>query len=473
MKKINTIAWLIAMLMTLVTSPIFATDWGSENVTMQVGETKTLYLPSTVTTKTLKSVTFYSASWNDVEVMSYTDYSVRVKALKATSTPVIVRCDYYYYINNGGYMYQNGGEYDFKVTVEGENVIKPTNISISSTSSVKAGESFYFVPTVTPAKATYKLIWESSDSSIASVNQSGMLTGISAGTANITVTTDNGKSATCKVTVTAKSVTSVNLKSSLSLEVGDTYTLTPTVTPSDAETSYTWSSDNSSVATISQYGVVIAKSAGTANITVTTANGKSATCKVTVNAPKPVEYEVNCHIYDNGKVIYNGTVLTGNESFNVAEGFDVSFTIIPDEDYRLDWLRIDNEDVKDQLVNNVLTIRNIRKDLSLTVSFEKSNIQPEEPVVTTENNFTLGNVTANTGTVVAFPVDMTNKDDITAFQMDLHLPSGISLATDADGGVIIETSLLTVVKWLTVAIVSSAIQARTILLRAIAVTCSI
>ena len=86
MKKINAIAWLFTMLMTLVTSPAFATDWGSENVTMQVGETKTLYLPSSVTTKTLKSVTFYSASWNDVEVLSHTNYSVKVKALKATSS---------------------------------------------------------------------------------------------------------------------------------------------------------------------------------------------------------------------------------------------------------------------------------------------------------------------------------------------------------------------------------------------------
>lgn len=215
MKKINAIAWLITMLMTLVTSPAFATDWGSENVTMQVGETKTLYLPSSVTTKTLKSVTFYSASWNDVEVLSHTNYSVKVKALKATSTPVIVRCDYYYYINNGGYTYQNGGAYDFKVTVEGETIVKPTKITIPSTSSLTVGSSFYFVPTVTPANSTYTLTWQSSDNTIASVNQSGMLTGISVGSANITVTTDNGKTATCKVTVSGKPVTSVSIKSSV------------------------------------------------------------------------------------------------------------------------------------------------------------------------------------------------------------------------------------------------------------------
>ena len=531
MKKINAITWLIMMLMTLVSSPAFAADWGSENVTMQVGETKTLYLPYSITSKTLKSVSFYSASYKEVEVVSYTTSSVKVKALKATSTPVIVRCDYYYYINNGGYTYQNGGAYDFMITVEGETTVKPTKISIPSTSSVKVGGSFYFVPTVTPANATYTLTWESSDNTIASVNQSGMLTGISVGSANITVTTDNGKTATCKVTVSAKSVTSVSVKSTLSLEVGDTYTLTPTVTPSDAETSFAWSSDKSSVATVSQYGVVTAKGAGTANITVKTDNGKTATCKVTVSASMAVEYVIRYYIYDNGKVKYNNTFLTSYDSFNVTEGSDVVLTIIPDDGYKLDWLWIDYEDVKDQLVNNILTIHNIRKDMSLTVSFEKTedpvvvgpvylncnvgeggyiisgnttivgenNIdvsegddvtikimansgyhietvkldgvemksqlsgneltiknmtqdrnlvvrfekdedQQDEPVVTTENAIVLGNVTANTGTTVAFPISLTNKDEITALQMDLHLPSGITMATDAYGDVMIETS---------------------------------
>ncbi len=619
MKKINAITWIITMLMTLVASPAFATDWGSENVTMQVGETKTLYLPSSVTSKTLKSVNFYSASWNDVEVVSHTNYSVKVKALKATSTPVIVRCDYYYYINNGGYTYQNGGAYDFMITVEGETTVKPTKISIPSTSSVKVGGSFYFVPTVTPANATYTLTWESSDNTIASVNQSGMLTGISVGSANITVTTDNGKTATCKVTVSAKSVTSVSLKSTLSLEVGDTYTLTPTITPSDAETSFTWSSDKSSVATVSQYGVVTAKGTGTANITVKTDNGKTATCKVTVSAKSVTsvslkstlslevgdtytltptitpsdaqtsftwssdknsvaivsqygvvtakgtgtanitvktdngktatckvtvtaqtvtEYEVGFSIYgyEYGQVLYNGSKLAGETgsgygSFKVAEGSDVALTILPNEGYKIEWVWLNWEDVADQLVNNVLTIQNIRANTHLVVSFEKdeqpvvivpvylhcnvgeggyiisgnttivgeNNIdvsegddvtikimansgyhietvkldgvemksqlsgneltiknmtqdknlvvrfekdadQQDEPVVTTENAIVLGNVTANTGTTVALPVSLANKDEITALQMDLHLPSGITMATDADGDVMIETS---------------------------------
>ena len=82
--------------------------------------------------------------------------------------------------------------------------------------------------------------------------------------------------------------TSVSLnKTSLALEIGRTYTLIKTVSPSNAVTSYTWSSSNTSVATVDSNGKVTAKASGTATITVKTSNGKTATCKVTVNLPTP------------------------------------------------------------------------------------------------------------------------------------------------------------------------------------------
>lgn len=82
--------------------------------------------------------------------------------------------------------------------------------------------------------------------------------------------------------------TSVSLnKTSLTLDVGKSYTLTKTVSPSNAVTSYTWSSSNTSVATVDGNGKVTAKASGTATITVKTSNGKTATCKVTVNLSTP------------------------------------------------------------------------------------------------------------------------------------------------------------------------------------------
>lgn len=79
-------------------------------------------------------------------------------------------------------------------------------------------------------------------------------------------------------------VTSVTLnKSTLSLEVGKTGQLSATVLPNSATNkSVSWSSNNEAVATVSSKGIVTAKKAGTAVITATAVNGRSASCTVTV-----------------------------------------------------------------------------------------------------------------------------------------------------------------------------------------------
>ena len=80
-------------------------------------------------------------------------------------------------------------------------------------------------------------------------------------------------------------------QSSLTLGAGESCTLTKSVYPSNASTSYTWSSSNTSVATVSN-GKVTAKKSGTAYITVKTSNGKTAQCKVTVK-PAPTSVKTN------------------------------------------------------------------------------------------------------------------------------------------------------------------------------------
>ncbi|HBJ09233.1 MAG TPA: hypothetical protein DDY73_09540, partial [Coprobacter fastidiosus] len=79
--------------------------------------------------------------------------------------------------------------------------------------------------------------------------------------------------------------TNITLQSSLTLNVGDFATLTPTLYPAGAETELSWSSSNSSVASVSASGKVFGGEAGSANITVRTSNGLSATCRVTVRNP--------------------------------------------------------------------------------------------------------------------------------------------------------------------------------------------
>ena len=92
------------------------------------------------------------------------------------------------------------------------------------------------------------------------------------------------KTATQAITVNAVAVTGVSLKSSTIIEKDKTETLTPTITPSNATNkNVTWESDDTSVATVDEDGVVTAVALGEANITVTTEDGGyTATCVVTV-----------------------------------------------------------------------------------------------------------------------------------------------------------------------------------------------
>ena len=171
-----------------------------------------------------------------------------------------------------------------------DETVSVESVSLDKTSAtISEGETFALTATVTPDNATNKAVtWTSSNEAVATVAD-GVVTAVGAGTATITVTTeDGGKTATCTVTVNAKvyPVTSVTLnQTSATLTEGETLTLSATVNPETATNkNVTWSTSDPSVATVDN-GVVTAIKAGTATITVTTEDGgKTATCTVTVNA---------------------------------------------------------------------------------------------------------------------------------------------------------------------------------------------
>ena len=167
-------------------------------------------------------------------------------------------------------------------------VIDATSVSLSQNSiTVKQGKTVSLVATVSPSNATNKSVsWTSSNTSVATV-ANGVVTGVKAGgSATITAKTTNGKTASCVVTVDEPvHATSVSLNTS-SISVAETrkVSLTATVSPSDAyDKTVTWSSSNTSVATVSNGEVTGVKAGGTATITATTKDGGyTATCTVTV-----------------------------------------------------------------------------------------------------------------------------------------------------------------------------------------------
>ena len=110
-----------------------------------------------------------------------------------------------------------------------------------------------------------------------------LVVGLLCGMPGMAVTTYAGT-----VTTTVANPKKVTLnRSKVQLMVGQKTTLKVTVLPKGAKGGVTWKSSKPSVATVNKQGIVKAIKAGTARITVTTRNGKRATCIVRVSAWKP------------------------------------------------------------------------------------------------------------------------------------------------------------------------------------------
>ncbi len=186
----------------------------------------------------------------------------------------------------------NGKKATCTVTVKAKSVW-PTDVSLNrSDLTLEKGSEALLTAAVSPSNATDKTVtWASDRPSIAKVSD-GRVTGISPGRATITATTVNGKQAACTVEVTV-SPTGISLsKSSITIKTAQAFTLTATVFPNDVtDKSITWTSDHPSVAKVSD-GTVTGVSAGMTTIEASTANGKTASCRVTVEEIFPESISV-------------------------------------------------------------------------------------------------------------------------------------------------------------------------------------
>jgi RHS repeat-associated protein len=171
-----------------------------------------------------------------------------------------------------------------------------TAVSVSlSPTSIVAGNTSQATATVTWSdNSTTSAVdsWSSNNTAVATVNGSGVVTGVAAGTAAITAG-KNGVYGYATITVTnpPPTVTAVSVAlSPTSITAGNTSQASATVTWSDNSTTYTvdsWSSDNTGVATVTSSGVVTGVTAGTANITGTK-NGVNGSKAISVTNPVTV-----------------------------------------------------------------------------------------------------------------------------------------------------------------------------------------
>lgn len=167
--------------------------------------------------------------------------------------------------------------------------VKPMAKSVSISESdvtLGIGESITLSSSVPNGYGAYSRHFYSEDSTVATIGKTtGKLTAKKAGTTRVYVTLSNGVKSYCTVKV-VNAPTSVSLnESELTLGIGEYYELdsdVPNVPSNTYASEVKYSSSNTSVAVVDEYGYVDAKSVGTATIKATLYNGVKDTCKVTV-----------------------------------------------------------------------------------------------------------------------------------------------------------------------------------------------
>jgi len=181
--------------------------------------------------------------------------------------------------------------------------VKATKITLNQTQvEIMPGQSFVLTAEVSPQNTHNKdLVWSSSNSLIATVDQYGNVIGKKEGEVVITVKTKEGSiSATAKIKVFTVKATKITLNEThVELMAGQSFGLTAEVSPQNFHNKgIVWSSSNSSIATVDQYGNVIAKTEGTVQITAKSSENPniSASCSIKVIPARAVSISLSEHL---------------------------------------------------------------------------------------------------------------------------------------------------------------------------------
>lgn len=203
-----------------------------------------------------------------------------------------------------------------KVTV----LVPSQSVILNKTAvTLNKGQNATLTATMEPVNTTDSLVWKSSNTNVATVNN-GVVSFVGVGSAKITVTTTSGKSATCNVICEIPATALKFTASSTNLEIGDTYEFKLSVTPTDSSDTIKWASSNTNVATVTSAGKVTAKASGTTKITATADSG--ATCSVTLTV------KVHSHIYGDLVTVTESTCSKKGSAYKVCDKCGHKETVI-------------------------------------------------------------------------------------------------------------------------------------------------
>lgn len=255
------------------------------NCSMQTGSTMTIskttdendnkgyYISPVDSTDT---ITWLSSNEQVLSVVSSNTQSVTVKAVSAGTATLTASAS-------------SGISASIQVTVS-DKPVKVTGIKTETQVTLNVGDTHKLNPQKLPENSTESVTYtyQSADSKIAVVDADGVISALSPGTTYITVRTNTGKSARCRVEVKlpAKKLTLlVNKpgKKKLYMAKGESIQINVKVNPENSTDSFTYKSSRQKVVTVTQGGYVTAKNKGKSKVTVTASSGKKAAFTIIVS----------------------------------------------------------------------------------------------------------------------------------------------------------------------------------------------
>ena len=194
-----------------------------------------------------------------------------------------------------------------------------TAITLSQNeATIRDTETLNLSATASPENATdATVLFRSSDTSIATVDNTGLVSGKKPGDAIITAYAADGSGiyATCSIKVMPTLVERIEGDSEISIKVGRSMTCETIVYPENAtDRSVSWKSDNSSAVKVDENGTLIAVYDGTANITATANDGSGVSFTFRVNVVPPTSGDSN----DDDRVTITDAVNTANYAVGIT-----------------------------------------------------------------------------------------------------------------------------------------------------------